>query len=181
MSFLRYGFLCRGPTCVALGCRRYGPAVSREDGKGQAGAWGWVGRTLGWKCCLPYLTAVSNPVRGMPASPPSSQSSAASVTPNVASRGENLSNLDLTLKGLYLIRLQLPVQVSQEHRLVQTACVDVLWVSSVSTLSGIFVMTGVKLTVRSSSFTVPDSEGSSLPNPFLWKTLTPLWDTIIIR
>lgn len=182
MSCLRYGFLCQGPTCVALGCQHYSHTVSRKDGKGHAGVWGWVGRTLGWKCCLPSLTALPNPVSGMPVSHPSSQSSAASVMQNVASRGENLSSLDLTIKGLYLIRLQVPVQVSQEQRSVQTACVDILWVSSVSTLSGVFVMKGVKLTVRSSSFTVPDSEGSSLPNhhPFLWKTLTPLCDTIII-
>lgn len=86
-------------------------------------------------------------------------------------RGENRSNPHLTLKDWCLIRLQLPGQVSQEHRLVEIALVDVLWVSSVAALSGVFIMKGVKLTARSLSFAVSDSKGSSLPNhhPFLWK------------
>lgn len=84
-------------------------------------------------------------------------------------RGENRSNPHLTLKDWCIIRLQLPGQVSQEHRLVEIALVDVLWVSSVAALSGVFIMKGVKLTARSLSFAVSDSKGSSLPNhhPFL--------------
>lgn len=106
-----------------------------------------------------------------PLKPSEGDVSAASLTQNAASRGENRSNPHLTLKGWCLIRLQLPGQVSQEHRLVEIALADVLWVSSVADLSGVFAMKGVKLTARSLSFAISDSKGSSVPNhqPFLWK------------
>lgn len=127
-----------------------------------AGARGWVGRIwAGSAACLLSLPSLTQ--RG--------DASAARVTQNVTSRGENRSDPHLILKGWCLISLQLPVQVGQEHRLVEIALVDVLWVSSMAALSGVFVMKGVKLTARSLSFAVPHSKGSSLPNhhPFLWK------------
>lgn len=73
------------------------------------------------------------------------------------------------------------MQVSKEQKLVRNVRVDVLGVTSLSNLSRVFVVKGLKLTVRSSRFTVTKSEGSSRPNhhPFLWKTLALLWDTVI--
>lgn len=154
------GFLCRAlcvwPLLVGV------PALLEAREWQGAGARGCVGRTwAGRAACLFLMSSLTQRGGHLCCWPYTKQ----------ASRGENRSNPHLTLEGWCLIRLKLLGQVSQEHRLVEIALADALWVSSVADLAGVLVIKGVKLTARSLSFAMSDSKGSSLPNHhlFLWK------------
>lgn len=103
----------------------------------------WVKPWGGSAHCSPSVPLVPNPAGGPPVSHPSSQAPAASLVQNIASGGENLSHLDLRQEGFCLTRLVLPVWIGQEHRLVHAEHVDVSWISSISTLSGVLVVKGV--------------------------------------
>lgn len=125
------------PLCWVLPSSR----GAKEEGMGLAGVV-WVKPWGGSAHGSPFVPLVPNPAQGhlCPICPRKLLLPALCKT---VSGGENLSHLDLRQEGFCLIRLVLPVWICQEHRLTHTACVDVFWISSIPTLSGVLVVKGV--------------------------------------